>query len=68
MPLAYRVRYVLQANLRELFHLTELRSARQGHEAYRKVAQGLAASVTEVCPWLAEHLRVAYAAYPFARH
>lgn len=68
VPLAYRVRYVLQANLRELFHLTELRSARQGHEAYRKVAQGLAASVTEVCPWLAEHLRVDYAAYPFARH
>jgi thymidylate synthase ThyX len=68
VPLAYRVRYVLQANLRELFHLIELRSARQGHEAYRKVAQALGRSVTEVCPWLAEHLRADYAAYPFARH
>ncbi len=68
VPLAYRVRYVLQANLRELFHLIELRSARQGHEAYRKVAQALGQSVTEVCPWLGEHLRADYAAYPFARH
>ena len=68
VPLAYRVRYVFQANLRELFHLVELRSARQGHEAYRKVAQALGRSVTEVCPWLAEHLRADYAAYPFARH
>ena len=68
VPLAYRVRYVLQANLRELFHFIELRSARQGHEAYRKVAQALGRSVTEVCPWLAEHLRADYAAYPFARH
>lgn len=68
VPLAYRVRYVFQANLRELFHLVELRSARQGHEAYRKVAQALGRSVTEVCPWLSEHLRADYAAYPFARH
>lgn len=44
------------------------RTARQGHEAYRKVAQALGPSVTEVCPWLAEHLRADYAAYPFARH
>jgi thymidylate synthase ThyX len=68
VPLAYRVRYVLQGNLRELFHLIELRSARQGHEAYRKVAQALATRVTEVCPWLNEHLRADHAAYPFARH
>jgi thymidylate synthase ThyX len=68
VPLAYRVRYVLRANLRELFHLIELRSARQGHEAYRKIAQDLADGVLAVCPWLDPFLRVDRAAYPFARH
>ena len=68
VPLAYKVRYVLQANLRELFHLVELRSARQGHESYRQVAQQLADGVLEVMPWLAPFLRVDRAAYPWARH
>ena len=68
VPLAYRVRYVMQANLREMFHLVELRSARQGHESYRRVAQALADGVLEVMPWLAAHLRVDRAAYPWARH
>jgi thymidylate synthase ThyX len=68
VPLAYRVRYVMQANLREMFHLVELRSARQGHESYRRVAQGLADGVLEVMPWLGEHLRVDRASYPWARH
>jgi thymidylate synthase ThyX len=68
VPLAYRVRYVLRANLRELFHLIELRSARQGHEAYRKIAQDLADGVLAVCPWMDPFLRVDRAAYPFARH
>jgi thymidylate synthase ThyX len=68
VPLAYRVRYVLQANLREMFHLVELRSARQGHESYRQVAQQLADGVLEVMPWLAPFLRVDRAAYPWARH
>ncbi len=68
VPLAYRVRYLMQANLREMFHLVELRSARQGHESYRRVAQALADGVLEVMPWLGEHLRVDRAAYPWARH
>lgn len=68
VALAWNVRYVLRANLRELFHLIELRSAKQGHEAYRKVAQGLASALCEACPWLSEHLRVDRNDYPFARH
>ncbi len=68
VPLAFRVRWMFQANLRELFHLTELRSARQGHEAYRRVAQAVAKAVTGACPWLEPHLRVDHASYPFARH
>ena len=37
--LAYRLRFVMQMNAREAMHLIELRSAPQGHPAYRAVAQ-----------------------------
>ena len=68
VPLAFRVRWLASMNLRELFHLVELRSARQGHEAYRKVAQAMAREVLATCPWLEPLLRVDWSDYPFARH
>lgn len=68
VPLAFKVRYVLQCNLREAFHFIELRSARQGHEAYRKVAQAMADELIKVCPWVDGALRVDRNDYPFARH
>ncbi len=37
--LAYRVRFAMTMNARELMHLVELRSTPQGHPAYRLVAQ-----------------------------
>jgi thymidylate synthase ThyX len=39
VALAYRVRFVMELNAREAMHLIELRSAPQGHPAYRWVAQ-----------------------------
>ena len=39
--LGYRIRYVLDLNAREAMHLTELRSAREGHASYRAVAQAM---------------------------
>jgi thymidylate synthase ThyX len=39
VALAYRLRFVMQMNAREAMHLIELRSAPQGHPAYRVVAQ-----------------------------
>ncbi len=39
VALAYRIRYSMQMNAREVMHVTELRSAPQGHESYRQVAQ-----------------------------
>ena len=39
VPFAYRVRYYIQMNAREAFHLLELRSQASGHPGYRKVAQ-----------------------------
>ena len=39
VALAYRIRFVMQMNAREAMHLIELRTATQGHPAYRHVAQ-----------------------------
>ncbi len=39
IPFAYRVRYYIQMNAREAFHLLELRSQASGHPGYRRVAQ-----------------------------
>ena len=36
--MAYRLRYAMQFNAREAMHLLELRSAPQGHPAYRRIA------------------------------
>jgi hypothetical protein len=57
VPLAFRVRWRITLNLREVYHLAELRSAPQGHPSYRRVAQALAAQVREVHPTLAEGMR-----------
>ena len=37
ISMAYRLRYSMQFNAREAIHLLELRSAPQGHPAYRRV-------------------------------
>jgi hypothetical protein len=58
VPLAYRVRALWTANLREIAHLIELRSARQGHASYRRIAQDLFHVVERAYPWLAPHIRV----------
>ena len=39
VPFAHRLRYVMQLNAREAFHLLELRTTPQGHPDYRRVCQ-----------------------------
>lgn len=39
VPLAFRIRFVLQLNAREAMHLIELRTAAGGHPGYRRVCQ-----------------------------
>ena len=51
--LGYRIRYVLDLNAREAMHLTELRSAREGHASYRAVAQAMHTAIAEVHPAVA---------------
>ena len=39
VSMAYRVRFVMDMNAREAMHVIELRTAPQGHPAYRRVCQ-----------------------------
>jgi thymidylate synthase ThyX len=57
VPLAYRVRWRVTLNLREAYHLIELRSARQGHPSYRAVAQEMYRHIQAVHPALAAGMR-----------
>ncbi len=53
----YRIRWYMRMNLREICHLTELRSMQQGHPDYRRVAQKIFLKVKEVHPLLAEGIK-----------
>ena len=67
VPLAYRIRTLWTLNLRELFHVIELRSAKQGHASYRRIAQALFRSACTVHPWLRPLIRVDLNDYALAR-
>jgi len=41
IPFAYKMRYSIKMNLREAFHLIELRSQKQGHPSYRKICHDM---------------------------
>jgi len=55
VPLSFRVRWYFRVNLREIYHLCELRTTPQGHPDYRRVAQEMFRLVAEVHPRLARH-------------
>jgi thymidylate synthase ThyX len=57
VPLAYRVRWYFRVNLREIYHLCELRTTPQGHPDYRRVAQEMFRLVGEVHPRLAKYAK-----------
>src|SRR5438552_12210383 len=57
VPLAFHVRWYFRANLREVYHLCELRTTPQGHPDYRWVAQEMFRRVQEVHPRLASYAR-----------
>jgi thymidylate synthase ThyX len=50
VPMAFRIRFVMQMTAREALHLAELRSQPQGHPTYRRVAQAMHRSISEVHP------------------
>lgn len=67
LPLATRVRVLFTWNLREVFHFVELRSARQGHPSYRKIAQDVYRVVSEAYPLIARYMRPNMNSYELTR-
>lgn len=68
VPHAYRVRWYMKMNLREVYHLVELRTMRQGHPDYRKIAQEMFKEVKKVHPTLLEYMKfVDMSEYPLER-
>lgn len=57
VPFAHRIRYVMEFNAREAFHLLELRTQPAGHPDYRRVCQDMHRQIAEV----AGHHRLAAA-------
>jgi thymidylate synthase ThyX len=55
VPLAFRVRWYFRVNLRELYHLCELRTTPQGHPDYRVVAQEMFRLASQVHPRLTRY-------------
>ncbi len=47
VAMAYRVRFYMEMNAREAMHVIELRSAPQGHPAYRRVSQQMHRLISE---------------------
>src|SRR5687768_15042427 len=47
VAMAYRVRFVMDMNAREAMHVIELRTAPQGHPAYRRVCQRMHTLIAE---------------------
>jgi thymidylate synthase ThyX len=61
--MAYRVRFYMEMNAREAMHVIELRTAPQGHPAYRRVCQLMHRAIADV----AGHKAIA-AAMQFVDH
>ncbi len=67
LPLATRVRVLFTWNLREVTHFVELRSARQGHPSYRRVAQEVYHAVAAAHPLIARTMRPNLKTYALTR-
>ncbi len=63
VSMAYRIRFYMEMNAREAMHIIELRTAPQGHPAYRRVCQTMHRLIADQ----AGHRAIA-AAMTFADH
>ena len=57
VPFGYRIRWYFHLNLRELYHLLELRTMRQGHPDYRKMCQEMFRQAQKVHPFLMSFMK-----------
>ncbi|MEM4634172.1 MAG: FAD-dependent thymidylate synthase [Candidatus Anstonellaceae archaeon] len=68
VPFGCRMRWYVRMNLREAYHFCELRSMRQGHPDYRKVAQEMHRLLSSAFPLLAAGMQfVDYSSYGLER-
>ncbi|MCX6773351.1 MAG: FAD-dependent thymidylate synthase [Candidatus Micrarchaeota archaeon] len=68
VPLGCRMRWYVKMNLREAYHFCELRSMRQGHIDYRRVAQDMHKLILQVHPLLGKGMKfVDYGSYDLER-
>jgi len=67
LPLATRIRALFTWNLREVTHFVELRSARQGHPSYRKIAQEVYQVIAAAHPLIARYMRPNLKTYALTR-
>ncbi len=67
LPLATRIRVLFTWNLRALTHFVELRSARQGHPSYRKIAQDVYHAAATAYPLVARFMRPNLNSYALTR-
>jgi thymidylate synthase ThyX len=67
VPRSYRRRWYMKLNLREVYHLTELRSTKQGHPDYRRIAQRMKTEIAKVHPLLTEYMFVDMNEYALPR-
>lgn len=59
VPFGYRLRWSLNINLREMYHLIELRSGVQGHVDYRRMVLKMLEEAKKVQPELVEGMKYA---------
>lgn len=57
VPFACRMRWRIKLNLREVYHLVELRSSRQGHSSYRIIAQEMYRQISAIHPALVTNMK-----------
>lgn len=53
VPMGFKMRWFWVVNLRELFHILELRSAPEGHPTYRRICKTIYGLLQEKFPFLA---------------
>jgi thymidylate synthase ThyX len=58
VPLAFRKRTLFTMNLRELYHFIKLRSSKEGHSSYRKIAREMYELLKEKHPLFARYVRI----------
>jgi thymidylate synthase ThyX len=67
LPLMTNYRFFRVWNLRQVMNVVKLRSAREGHTSYRRVAQALYHEIARVHPLLARYIQVDLGDYALAR-